>query len=169
MKASRLIRISLGTTLVFSVAPATTQTIGGRSREIAITHVTLIDVSTGRSTPDMTVIVSGDRITFVGHSNRIPVSSSGEVIDAHGRFLIPGLWDMHNHALSDNRYVYSFPLLIANGVTGIREMGSNIPLDDVNRIRHDVETHRLLGPRFGAMTYRLLDGQGAVFPGSGGD
>jgi hypothetical protein len=163
MKASRLAHLAVGAALVFPLTHAATQTTTDPPNEIAIIHVTLIDVSNGRSRPDMTVIVTGNRISFVGHTRRIPASSTREVIDARGRFLIPGLWDMHDHALSDNRYAYSFPLLIANGVTGIREMGSNIPLDDVNRIRRDVEAHRLLGPRFGAMTYRLLDGQGTQF------
>jgi imidazolonepropionase-like amidohydrolase len=163
MRAPALLRLFLSAALCIPQAHATPQMTTDRARDIAITHVTLIDVSSGESRPDMTVIVTGNRITFVGHSRRIPVSSSREVIDARGRFLIPGLWDMHDHALSDNRAGYSFPLLIANGVTGIREMGSNIPLDDVNRIRHDVESHRILGPRFGALTYRLLDGRGTQF------
>jgi hypothetical protein len=67
---------------------------------------------------------------------------------------------MHTHSLTDNKYEYSFPLLVANGVTGIREMGSNLPTEKVNQICQEVLDCKLLGPRFGALTYKILDGAG---------
>jgi hypothetical protein len=70
---------------------------------------------------------------------------------------------MHMHALTDHRYTYFFPLLIAHGVTSIREMGSNLPPAEINHIRRDVETGRILGPRFAEATFRLLDGPGTKF------
>jgi imidazolonepropionase-like amidohydrolase len=88
------------------------------------------------------------------------VPRGSQVIDANGKFLIPGLWDMHAHSLTDSRYEYAFPLLIANGVTGIREMGSNLPPERVNELRQDVLNGTLLGPRIGALTYKILDGAG---------
>lgn len=66
---------------------------------------------------------------------------------------------MHGHALSERRYEWVF-LLIANGVTGIREMGNFLPTEEVNQIRHDILDGKLLGPRLGSLTYRIIDGEG---------
>jgi hypothetical protein len=144
---------------ILAVAPAA---LSFRSRQpedqLAITGVTVIDVATGRRVPDQTVVVRGSRIVSVSHTGRIRMPADAHRIDGRGKYLIPGLWDMHAHALTDNRSGYAFPLLIANGVTGIREMGSNMSIDSVNQIRRDVESHRVPGPRFGALTYRIVDG-----------
>ncbi|MFL5632774.1 MAG: amidohydrolase, partial [Gemmatimonadaceae bacterium] len=83
----------------------------------------MIDVAGGTVRADNTVIVKGTRITYVGPSNGVSVPAEARVIDGRGKFLIPGLWDMHVHG-----FVYVFsdfagPLMIANGVTGARDMG----------------------------------------------
>src|SRR5438034_699919 len=64
---------------------------------IALTHVTVIDVIAAQPKSDMTVVINGDRITAVGHSAGISVPADAKVVDATGKFLIPGLWDMHVH------------------------------------------------------------------------
>ena len=89
-----------------------------RSGELtSITHVTVIDVSSGRKLPDREVLLEGDRIVALDgpDSGRAP---QGRVIDAQGAFLIPGLWDMHVH-IQD---LEDLPLYIANGITGVRMM-----------------------------------------------
>jgi imidazolonepropionase-like amidohydrolase len=134
------------------------QTATPASSTLVFTHVTVIDVARGLPQPDMTVVVEGNRIAALAKSARIP--RNAKIINATGKFLMPGLWDMHAHALTDNRYQYAFPLLIANGVTGIREMGSNLLPEKVNQVRRDVIDGSLLGPRFGALTYQILDGPG---------
>src|SRR6185369_849522 len=134
------------------------QTATPAASTMVITHVTVIDVARGLLRPDITVVVAGNRIAAVGKSAMVP--HNAKVIDATGKFLIPGLWDMHAHSLTDNRYQYAFPLLIANGVTGIREMGSNLLPEKVNQVRQEVIDGSLLGPRFGALTYQILDGPG---------
>ena len=161
-----MVRLRHASAISLLLIPALQQRLAAQTsanapaREIAITHVTVIDLKSGGAKSDRTVVIAGNRILSVGSSGGARVSGNAQMIDARGKFLIPGLWDMHDHALSDNRSGYSFPLLIANGVTGIREMGSNVPIDEVNRIRRDVESHRILGPRFGAVTYRIIDGAG---------
>ena len=134
------------------------QTVSPAASTVLFTHVTVIDVTRGLLRPDITVVVAGNRIAAVGKSATVP--HNAKVIDATGKFLIPGLWDMHAHSLTDNRYEYAFPLLIANGVTGIREMGSNLLPEKVNQVRQEVLDGILLGPRFGALTYQILDGPG---------
>jgi len=84
----------------------------------SITHVTVIDVVTGKKLPDQTVVLQGDRILSVFASDPGAPAPQGRVIDAHGGFLIPGLWDMHVHVQD----LEDLPLYIANGVTGVRMM-----------------------------------------------
>jgi alpha-D-ribose 1-methylphosphonate 5-triphosphate diphosphatase PhnM len=61
----------------------------------AITHVTVIDGNDGALKPNMTVIITGDRISSIQQTN--DQRFQADVIDGTGKFLIPGLWDMHAH------------------------------------------------------------------------
>jgi len=97
---------------------------------LVIDHVTVID-ATGK--PDMTVVIMGQRIEMMGRSGSISIPSNVHVVDARGKFLIPGLWDMHFHSWSENALL--FPLLIANGVTGVRDMGNGAPAKDIAQWR----------------------------------
>lgn len=133
-----------------------------QNRSVAFNRVTIINLQTGRSQPEMTVIVTGERIATIGKTGKTRVPEDALLIDARGKFMIPGLWDMHIHALTDNRYEWVFPMLIANGVTGIREMGNNLPVERISLIRRDISEGRLPGPRFGAATTRILDGAGTT-------
>ena len=94
---------------------------GAAAKPIVLSHVTVVDVNgaTGDRAlrKDQTVIVVGDRIAAVGKGIQVP--SEARVVDARGKFLIPGLWDMHVH-ITDASYLGMF---IANGVTGVRDMG----------------------------------------------
>src|SRR5690242_9986565 len=67
------------------------------AKSIAFTHVTVIDMTTAAPQPDMTVIITGNRITALGKANKLRIPQGAQVIDATGKFLIPGLWDMHIH------------------------------------------------------------------------
>lgn len=127
-------------------------------KSLVIENVAVIDVKTGKVNRDRTVVIRGNRIILVS----LKASSLTNIIaiDGKGKYLIPGLWDMHTHALTDERYEFTFPLLIANGITGIREMGSNLPIKRINEIRKDVSDGKLLGPRM-VLTYQILDGAGS--------
>src|SRR5919205_4692287 len=70
---------------------------------LVFTHVTVIDMVDARPKPDMTVVVEGGRITSVGKTAQTRPPKNGRVIDSAGKFLIPGLWDMHVHALRKER------------------------------------------------------------------
>ena len=105
----------------------------------------MIDVATGATHQDNTVLINGNRITYVGPAADAKIPGSARVIDGRGKFLIPGLWDMHVHA-----FVYVFsdfagPLMIANGVTGARDMGYYI--DTTLRWKADIAAGREIGPR----------------------
>ncbi len=61
------------------------------AQTLTITHVTLIDITNGRTQPDTTVTIDGNRIAGIAHST---APGAGQIVDASGQFLIPGLWDM---------------------------------------------------------------------------
>jgi imidazolonepropionase-like amidohydrolase len=88
----------------------------------AITHVTVVDVITGGLKPDMTIVVTGNQISQVGPSNDVAVPTNARIVEGRGKFLIPGLWDMHVHL--GNATEAALPVLVANGITGVRDMGS---------------------------------------------
>jgi imidazolonepropionase-like amidohydrolase len=117
---------------------ASTQT----NNAIAITHVTVIDCTGAVARPNSTVVVAQGHITAVGLSDAIKIPAGTRVVDATGKFLIPGLWDMHGH-LTDAT-ADAFPLLIMNGVTGVRDMGGN--LAQIDRWRSEINNGTRVGP-----------------------
>ncbi len=112
-----------------------------QSPSLVFTHVTVIDVTGAPSKSDMTVIVTGNRISAVGKTGKVRVPKNAQVVDASGKFLIPGFWDMHVHLQETT----PFPLFIANGVLGVRHMGGN--LKQVYEWREQVRQGKLLAPR----------------------
>jgi hypothetical protein len=92
------------------------------AESIAITHVTVIDATGRAAQPEMTVIVAGERIAAIGPSKEAKVPRGAHAVDGRSKFLIPGLWDMHVHGATDGRATQSYPLYLANGVLGVREM-----------------------------------------------
>ncbi len=110
---------------------------------VVISHVSIIDVAGGRMEPDMTVVIEGDRIVTVDKSASVRVPRGAQVVDGKGRFLIPGLWDMHVH-LSYAR-ASALPSLVANGVTTVRDMGSSLP--EVDEWRTLIAAGQKVGPR----------------------
>lgn len=132
-----------------------------RPTRLAITHVTVIDVEHGRRLLDRTVLLQGNRIVRVEAPTAAPLARAIRVVEGRGKFLIPGLWDMHVHALRARRSSWMFPLFIANGVTGVRDTGS--PLDSLLSYRTRVGAGDLLGPRI-VGTGPLLDAPDAQFP-----
>jgi imidazolonepropionase-like amidohydrolase len=91
----------------------------------AITHATLIDPARGAiEQRDTTIVIRGDRIVSVGPTVSIDIPSGAVVHDASGRFLLPGFWDAHVHLSQAGPE--AFPLFVANGITSVRDMGSDL-------------------------------------------
>ncbi len=128
------------------------KTTTSQSRPLVLTHLTVIDVTRGQAKPDMTVIIEGGQIIALGKSRTIKVPQGAQVIDATGKYLIPGLWDMHVHEW--NKEVF-FPLFIANGITGVRDMFS--PLPPIKQWRAEVAAGTTIGPHIFAAGI-LIDG-----------
>ena len=125
---------------------------------LAFTHVTVIDMTGAPPKPDMTVVVTGDRITALGRAARVRIPRGARVIDAAGKYLIPGLWDMHVHITETER---SLPMFVANGVTGVRNTGG--VAEDLFRWRAEVASGRLLGPHIVACG-PVVDGENPSHP-----
>lgn len=125
---------------------------------LAIIHVTVIDATSAYARPDMSVLIKGNRITEVGKSGKIHVPADAQVVNASGKFLIPGLWDMHVHWYEKDY----LPLFIANGVTGIRIMWG---MPRHHQWRTEIEAGQMLGPHM-LIASPLVDGPKPVWPGS---
>jgi imidazolonepropionase-like amidohydrolase len=121
------------------------------TRITALTGATVIDVVNGRRNRSQTVLISGDRIIGVGRN--LPVPRGATVIDVAGKFVIPGLADMHVHSVGDERV--SPPLYLANGLTTVREMAAPDPI--VYDWRDRIDAGLLLGPRM-IVASQIIDG-----------
>ncbi len=134
---------------------------------VALTHVTIIDVTDGTTQSDMTVITEKGHIAALGASTQLRIPSGAQIVSGRGKFLIPGLWDMHVHTvfgdwLPRNERV-TLPLFVANGVTGVRDMGGDLPV--LKAWRDAIAAGRLLGPRM-VIAGPMLDGPIPRFPSS---
>jgi imidazolonepropionase-like amidohydrolase len=111
---------------------------------IAIVGVTVIDPSSSQpAAGDQTILVSDDVIRAVGPSSAIAIPARAPRIEGKGKFAIPGLWDAHVHFM--NTGVTALPLLVASGVTSVREMGGYI--DSTRAWQARMRSGSLIGPR----------------------
>jgi len=134
---------------------------------LVITHINIVDVAAGTIQPDMTVVIDNDRISAVAKLNTIHSHISPKVVDGRGKYLIPSLWDMHVHSMFGDwipgSKEVSLPLFVANGVTGVRDMGGN--LDMLLAWRKEIAAGTLIGPRL-VIAGPMLDGPKPRFPDS---
>ena len=128
-----------------------------RSPVFAITHVTVIDATGSPPQPDMTLLIADQRIATLGPSSSTTIPRGARILDATGKFLIPGLADMHVHLTGEPAGSREFilPLLLANGVTTVRDMGGNV--EDLLRLRNEVTSGIRPGPQI-FFTGPYLDG-----------
>lgn len=103
---------------VFAMAATTVRA----QSPIVIRNVTTVDVQTGSLRPAQTVIIEGTRTKTIGEAAQLATPKGARIVDGTGKFLIPGLWDMHVHATGPGVDRLFLPVLVANGVTGVREM-----------------------------------------------
>ncbi len=127
-----------------------------------IQHVAVVDVVAGRVLPDMTVEIRGRTIAAVDSASRIRVTRGARIVDGRGKYLIPGLWDMHVHLSFPTGAAQIFlPLMVANGVLGARDMHSF--LVPILSLKRAVASGAQIGPRlFVAGT--AVDGPNSYLP-----
>jgi imidazolonepropionase-like amidohydrolase len=134
---------------------------------LVLRDVTVVDVESGRLQPGTTVVVEGQRITRIGPTRSVPAPAGARVVEGSGGFLIPGLWDMHVHMAFGDWFPggkeIALPLFLANGVTGVRDMGGE--LDVLLEWRKEIADGTLAGPRL-VVSGPMLDGAQPRFPSS---
>ena len=113
------------------------------ARPLAIEHVTLVDGLGGPPLEDATLVFREGRVQHAGPTARVPVPEDCERLDGRGRWLIPGLVDLHVHIM--NTGVESLPLWLANGVTTVRDIGGDAEL--LVRLRGEIASGARPGPR----------------------
>ena len=146
-------RLLLAAALMISAVPIEAQTV-------TIDNVTIVDVTHGKLQQHQTIVVEGKRIARIEKSSK--ATHTAATLDGTGMFVIPGLWDMHVHAYftNDTARFHStsevmLPLFIVNGVTGVRDLGSN--LEATLGARDSIAAHQLIGPRM-MVSGPMLDG-----------
>jgi imidazolonepropionase-like amidohydrolase len=107
---------------------------------IVVRHVGVVDVEAGATHPDQSVVIRGGRIERVDAAEKVRVRRGERVIDGTGKYLVPGLWDMHVHADTGD-----LAALLDHGVTGARDMGGD--LDSLRAWRRRISAGTLRGPR----------------------
>jgi imidazolonepropionase-like amidohydrolase len=122
---------------------------------VALVGGTLIDVNGKPATPDSVVVLQGDRIVAAGPRASVTIPSNARVIDVSGKFLLPGLWDMHAHF-----YQAEFgPTYLAAGITTARDVGNDTEFG--TSLRNAAKERRGLGPRMLLAGY--IDGKNGGF------
>lgn len=127
-----------------------------------LAHVNVIDVEHGKVIADQSVYIKGHRIKSISSN---PFYDIGAIVyDCTGKYVMPGLWDMHIHDAGDdssNRHQY-VPLFLANGVTGIRDMWGS---DEMLKLKADIDAGRFAGPRM-VIGSPIIDGEKPFFKSS---
>jgi cytosine/adenosine deaminase-related metal-dependent hydrolase len=132
------------------------------SADLAITNVTVVDAVAG-ARPNQTVAIRGDTIVAVGGAGES--IDAAEVVDGTGRYLIPGLWDMHVHLTYDDALTEAMPRLFLRwGVTSVRDTGGL--LDELLPVVQSMRAPDALAPRV-FFAGPLLDGERVVYDGDG--
>ncbi len=110
-------------------------------RTILIRNVNIVDVENGKLQKNKHVLIKDSIITSITDGGGQVKIQADTVIDGTGRYLMPGLWDMHTHMWND---ATTFPLLIGNGTTGVRGMFEY--MSNANRWRENISTGKIAGP-----------------------
>ncbi|MCE7991608.1 MAG: amidohydrolase family protein [Roseivirga sp.] len=136
--------------------------------DILINNARIVDVETGRITRDQNIGIRNDTIIFIGDDELTANYSAPQTIEASGKFVIPGLWDMHVHfrggdgLIEENKNL--LPLFVANGITGVREAGGDMT-SEIFKWRKEIEDGELTGPVIFTSGPKL-DGPRATWAGS---
>lgn len=157
---------------IFLLAALVLTTSLSKAQVSAITNVNIIDVESGNIAEGQTVVVTDDRITAIGSTGGTEVPRGAQTVDGSGKYLIPGLWDMHVHLDDPEMWPYHLErdkkeahlrMLVAFGVTGVRDMGGGF--DQVLKWKESVASGAILGPSIIAAG-PIVDGDPPLWIGS---
>ena len=101
------------------------------SSGLLLTNVTIVDTRTGKLMPNMSVAIESGKITRIGAVGTLAAKGNAHSVDLKGKFLVPGFWEMHAHPIDSPDRADNLTLMLANGITGVRQMsGSDALLAD---------------------------------------
>lgn len=106
-----------------------------------VRNVTVIDGTGAPPKPRMSIVFRGERIVEIGPVGQVHTPKGARIVDGRGRYAIPGLWDMHVHLWYPQNQL---PVYVANGVTGVRDMGSDYAT--TTAWRREAEAGKAIGP-----------------------
>lgn len=153
--------------------PVPTLTSGQSFQSLIINNVSIVDVKSGGLIANQNILIEGNRITSISESTLSPGSNT-VIINGTDRFVMPGLWDMHGHFIHHSPQIH-FPLLVAHGVTHVREMGFGSPVDagssdsilmslsDRNQWRDRIENQELIGPYISSSAVYQIEEYGDIW------
>ena len=95
------------------------------SSGLLLTHVTIVDTHTGKLMPGMSIAVDGGRITKIGPAGTLLAKGSARRMDLTGKFVVPGYWEMHGHPIDSPDRADNLALMLATGITGVRQMSGS--------------------------------------------
>ncbi|WP_084446674.1 amidohydrolase family protein [Hymenobacter roseosalivarius] len=153
----------------FSLAFFLSQCVAVKSdkAELVITHVNVIDVITGTVQPDQNVVISNGLIQRIESAEKAPQRAT-QRLDGTGKYLLPGLWDMHVHFRGGDTLTAAnknlLPLYMAHGITTVRDAGGDLT-PAVYAWREQINSGKLAGPRIFTSGPKI-DGPGGTWPGS---
>ncbi len=132
--------------------------------ENLIQNVHIVDLNSGVTSDAKDILINDGQIVSISDASS-PRTTSAQALDGNGGFVIPGLWDSHVHVFSSaEEHKTAFKMYILNGVTGIRDMGALLPLQEQERIAADVEAGSILGPRI-ILSGAWIDASPGSWPG----
>jgi hypothetical protein len=124
-----------------------------------LNHVTVVNTRTGALSPNMAVVLGNSKIVTVAPASTVRASGRAQVIEATGKFVVPGYNDMHAHVVDNaDAALTPWPMLIANGITGFRQMSGNPELlARGQRLRQEVAGSKVVAPEPLALVGRLFN------------
>ncbi len=133
--------------------------------DLVLSNATIVDVEAGELIPGRTIFIEDARIVDIISASRAVVPEGAQEVDATGLHVIPGLWDAHVHSATS--LAWHFPLLVAHGVTSVRNMHTTVDtaIELITAIKRRVEAGEVIGPRFLA-NGPILDGYPPAWPGA---
>ncbi len=166
LAAAKLVGVLVGVSLVWLFAgvlwPVEMPEPGNPGRSILLTNVSIVDLNEGKVVSDQSILVRDGEIEAIGTELRVEPTS---VVDAGGRFALPGLFDMHVHSIKMSPWL-THPLFVAAGVTAVRDMGGCIGIEDAwvacakekRAWNESVIRGLMVGPRYDHVTSLAING-----------
>jgi imidazolonepropionase-like amidohydrolase len=127
---------------------------GSRAQRIAIVGGTLIDGTGSPAVTDSVVLIENGKFTAAGPKSQVKIPAGFQKVDARGKTILPGLWDMHAHF----EQVEWGPIYLAAGATTVRDVGNEFEF--ITAVRDAVANGRGLGPRL--LLAGVVDGTGPL-------